>query len=68
MYGICPNYDEASVPKNGGGLTGTVLTCDYNAEVCTYDSVRLGSGEATPLALKNERPFWFSKVRSYAHV
>ena len=34
----------------------------------TYDSVRLGSGEATPLALKNERPFWFSKVRSYAHV
>ncbi|CDO69621.1 hypothetical protein BN946_scf184851.g9 [Trametes cinnabarina] len=31
-----------------------------------YDSVHLGSGEATPLALKNERPFWFSKVRSYA--
>ena len=32
----------------------------------TYDSVHLESGEATPLALKNERPFWFSKVRSYA--
>ncbi|KAH9852654.1 hypothetical protein C2E23DRAFT_824705 [Lenzites betulinus] len=31
-----------------------------------YDSVHIGSGEATPLALKNERPFWFSKVRSYA--
>ncbi|OSD04808.1 hypothetical protein PYCCODRAFT_1363596 [Trametes coccinea BRFM310] len=31
-----------------------------------YDSVHLGSGEATPLALKNERPFWFSKVRSYS--
>ena len=31
-----------------------------------YDSVRVGSGEAVPLALKNERPFWFSKVRSYA--
>ncbi|KAI9059943.1 hypothetical protein FKP32DRAFT_1578870 [Trametes sanguinea] len=31
-----------------------------------YESVHLGSGEATPLALKNERPFWFSKVRSYA--
>ncbi|KAI0369166.1 hypothetical protein BV20DRAFT_968356 [Pilatotrama ljubarskyi] len=31
-----------------------------------YDSVHIGSGEATPLALKNERPFWFSRVRSYA--
>ncbi|PIL25140.1 hypothetical protein GSI_13029 [Ganoderma sinense ZZ0214-1] len=31
-----------------------------------YDSVHIASGEATPLALKNERPFWFSKVRSYA--
>ncbi len=31
-----------------------------------YDSVSIGSGEATPLALKNERSFWFSKVRSYA--
>ncbi|KAI0654057.1 hypothetical protein C8Q70DRAFT_1030767 [Cubamyces menziesii] len=31
-----------------------------------YNSVHLGSGEATPLALKNDRPFWFSKVRSYA--
>lgn len=31
-----------------------------------YDSVSLESGEATPLALKNDRPFWFSKVRSYA--
>ncbi|KAI0705225.1 hypothetical protein BC835DRAFT_1410103 [Cytidiella melzeri] len=32
----------------------------------TYDSVSLESGEATPLALKNDRPYWFSKVRSYA--
>ncbi|KAI0766711.1 hypothetical protein BD413DRAFT_672876 [Trametes elegans] len=31
-----------------------------------YDSVRITNGEATPLTLKNERPFWFSKVRSYA--
>ncbi|KAI0708819.1 hypothetical protein C8T65DRAFT_206191 [Cerioporus squamosus] len=31
-----------------------------------YDSVHIATGEATPLALKNERPFWFSKVRSYA--
>ena len=30
-----------------------------------YDSVHIASGEATPLAHKNERPFWFSKVRSY---
>ncbi|KIP01887.1 hypothetical protein PHLGIDRAFT_131049 [Phlebiopsis gigantea 11061_1 CR5-6] len=31
----------------------------------TYDSVSVSTGEATPLALKNDRPFWFSKVRSY---
>ncbi|KAI0040964.1 hypothetical protein FA95DRAFT_789684 [Auriscalpium vulgare] len=31
-----------------------------------YDSVNIGTGEATPLALKNERPFWFSKVKSYS--
>ncbi|PSR82619.1 hypothetical protein PHLCEN_2v6052 [Hermanssonia centrifuga] len=31
----------------------------------TYDTVAIESGEATPLALKNDRPFWFSKVRSY---
>ncbi|KAI0675714.1 hypothetical protein C8Q78DRAFT_964066 [Trametes maxima] len=31
-----------------------------------YNSVHTGNGEAMPLALKNERPFWFSKVRSYA--
>lgn len=34
----------------------------------TYDSVSISTGEATPLALKNDRPFWFSKVRSYATV
>ncbi|KAI0924683.1 hypothetical protein AcW2_005494 [Taiwanofungus camphoratus] len=31
-----------------------------------YESVEIESGEATPVALKHERPFWFSKVRSYA--
>jgi len=30
-----------------------------------YDSVDLESGETTPLSLKHERAFWFSKVRSY---
>ncbi|KAI0741604.1 hypothetical protein C8Q80DRAFT_1110639 [Daedaleopsis nitida] len=35
-------------------------------DIRAYDSVHIGSGEATPLALKNERSFWFSKVRSYA--
>ncbi|KAI0255908.1 hypothetical protein BJV78DRAFT_1174395 [Lactifluus subvellereus] len=33
-----------------------------------YESIKLEDGEATPLALKNERPFWFSKVRSYTVV
>ena len=31
-----------------------------------YESVNLEDGEATALGLKNERPFWFSKVRSYS--
>ncbi len=31
-----------------------------------YESVNVEDGEVTRLALKNERPFWFSKVRSYS--
>lgn len=31
-----------------------------------YDSVSVATGEAIALPLKKERPFWFSKVRSYA--
>jgi len=31
----------------------------------SYDSVNTVSGITTPVALKHERPFWFSKVRSY---
>ncbi|KAN0121263.1 hypothetical protein V8E52_003851 [Russula decolorans] len=31
-----------------------------------YESINLEDGEATALGLKNERPFWFSKVRSYS--
>ncbi|KAL5513306.1 hypothetical protein ACEPAH_3704 [Sanghuangporus vaninii] len=30
-----------------------------------YDSINKENGEAIPLGLKHERPFWFSKVRSY---
>lgn len=30
-----------------------------------YDSIDSKSGEALPVAMKHERPFWFSKVRSY---
>jgi len=32
----------------------------------TYDSVNLETGDMNPVVLKHERPFWFSKVRSYA--
>ena len=31
-----------------------------------YESVAVSTGEAVALPLKKERPFWFSKVRSYA--
>lgn len=31
-----------------------------------YSSIKLDSEECEALPLKNERPFWFSKVRSYS--
>ncbi|KIK61815.1 hypothetical protein GYMLUDRAFT_224945 [Collybiopsis luxurians FD-317 M1] len=34
-------------------------------DIVSYDSVNLETGDASPVALKHERPFWFSKVRSY---
>ena len=34
-------------------------------DIESYDSVNLESGDTVPVALKHERPFWFSKVRSY---
>lgn len=41
--------------------------CRWNRlDFAGYDSVNMESGEAIPLALKHERSFWFSKVRSYS--
>jgi F-box protein 9 len=34
-------------------------------EWATYESVRVQDGECTPFSLKHEKPFWFSKVRSF---
>lgn len=34
-------------------------------DIQSYDSVDLENGDVNPVALKHERPFWFSKVRSY---
>ncbi|KAJ7577044.1 hypothetical protein C8J56DRAFT_972185 [Mycena floridula] len=35
-------------------------------EIASYDSVNLETGDIYPVKLKHERPFWFSKVRSYS--
>lgn len=35
-------------------------------ELREYNTVRLDTGEGDPLPLRHERPFWFSKVRSYS--
>ncbi|KAF8634601.1 hypothetical protein AX17_004190 [Amanita inopinata Kibby_2008] len=35
-------------------------------DIESYNSVDLETGDMTPVALKHERPFWFSKVRSYS--
>ena len=32
----------------------------------SYETVAIADGDTSALPLKNERPFWFSKVRSYA--
>ena len=34
-------------------------------DIESYDSVNIETGDVNPVALKHERPFWFSKVRSY---
>ncbi|KAF8967612.1 hypothetical protein BDZ97DRAFT_2056725 [Flammula alnicola] len=34
-------------------------------DIHSYDSVNIETGDVYPVALKHERPFWFSKVRSY---
>jgi len=34
-------------------------------ELEDYSSVNLGTGEVLPFGLKHERPFWFSRVKSY---
>lgn len=34
-------------------------------DIQSYDSVSLETGDVAPVVLKHERPFWFSKVRSY---
>ncbi|PPQ67877.1 hypothetical protein CVT25_010316 [Psilocybe cyanescens] len=31
-----------------------------------YESINIETGDVNPIVLKHERPFWFSKVRSYA--
>ncbi|OCH87518.1 hypothetical protein OBBRIDRAFT_837296 [Obba rivulosa] len=64
--------------KSAGGNTGPRYTFQMILELRsrplgrwnrldfrTYDSVDVESGEAIPFPLKHERPFWFSKVRSY---
>ncbi|KAG9010655.1 hypothetical protein FRB94_010132 [Tulasnella sp. JGI-2019a] len=33
--------------------------------ITEYNSINLSTDESQPLALKHERPFWFSKVRSF---
>ncbi|KAH0836746.1 hypothetical protein J3R83DRAFT_8481 [Lanmaoa asiatica] len=35
-------------------------------DLVSYDSVNIEDGEIVPFPLKHERPFWFSKVKSWA--
>ncbi|PVF98089.1 hypothetical protein CPB86DRAFT_387149 [Serendipita vermifera] len=47
------------------GLRSRPLGRWNKLDMLEYNSVSVASGEATPLPLKHERPYWFSKVRSY---
>lgn len=35
-------------------------------EIISYESVSVEEGEVVPCVLKHERPYWFSKVKSYS--
>ncbi|THV02465.1 hypothetical protein K435DRAFT_836336 [Dendrothele bispora CBS 962.96] len=35
-------------------------------DIVSYDSIHVETGDTQPVRLKHERPFWFSKVKSYA--
>ncbi|KDR80711.1 hypothetical protein GALMADRAFT_91284 [Galerina marginata CBS 339.88] len=35
-------------------------------DIQAYESLNIENGDVNPIVLKHERPFWFSKVRSYA--
>ncbi|KAF8906271.1 hypothetical protein CPB84DRAFT_1844520 [Gymnopilus junonius] len=36
-------------------------------DIQLYESLNVETGDVNPIVLKHERPFWFSKVRSYTH-
>ncbi|KAF5361821.1 hypothetical protein D9756_002334 [Leucocoprinus leucothites] len=48
------------------GLKSRPLGRWNRLDMHSYDTLNLETGDLTPVALKHERPFWFSKVRSFA--
>ncbi|KXN87426.1 F-box only protein 9 [Leucoagaricus sp. SymC.cos] len=50
----------------GLDLTSRPLGRWNRLDIDSYDTLNLETGDVTPIILKHERPFWFSKVRSYA--
>ncbi|KAJ3551479.1 hypothetical protein NP233_g13074 [Leucocoprinus birnbaumii] len=48
------------------GLKSRPLGRWNRLDIHSYDTLNLETGDLTPVALKHERPFWFSKVKSYA--
>ncbi|KAF9038454.1 hypothetical protein BJ165DRAFT_1324052, partial [Panaeolus papilionaceus] len=47
------------------GLKSRPLGRWNKMEILEYESVKIDTGDAYPISLKHERPFWFSKVKSY---
>nr|GAT45726.1 predicted protein [Mycena chlorophos] len=64
-----PNADEGSFARYAFRMTLSLVSRPVGRwnklELTQYDSVDLESGDVSPLPLKRERPFWFSKVRSF---
>jgi len=75
LSGLTVHVSDLVDPSNPTGRYSFQMTLTLRSrplgrwnklEFDEYESIKLEDGEATALGLKNERPFWFSKVRSYS--
>ncbi|PPQ96280.1 hypothetical protein CVT26_005667 [Gymnopilus dilepis] len=71
-----PYSSSASLPNGEKAKYTFLMTLNLRSrplgrwnrmDIQAYESLNIDTGDINPIMLKHERPFWFSKVRSYAH-